>query len=65
MMLSGEQKMKAVIAVISDLSTDMRVRKLAKLMVEEGLEVTVLGRHSGAEPPPPAIGVNVIRIKVK
>lgn len=64
MMLSGEQKMKAVIAVISDLSTDMRVRKLAKLMVEEGLEVTVLGRHSGAEAPPPEIGVNVIRIKV-
>ncbi len=64
MMLSGEQKMKAVIAVISDLSTDMRVRKLALLMVEEGLDVTVIGRYSGNSVPPVIKGVNVFRIKV-
>jgi glycosyltransferase involved in cell wall biosynthesis len=56
--------MKAVIAVISDVSTDMRVRKLALLMVEEGLDVTVLGRYSRAAVPPFIPGVNVIRIKV-
>jgi glycosyltransferase involved in cell wall biosynthesis len=40
--------MKAAIAVISDLSTDMRVRKLAELMAGEGLAVTVVGRASSA-----------------
>ncbi|NLE34072.1 MAG: glycosyltransferase family 4 protein [Bacteroidales bacterium] len=43
--------MKAVIAVISDLATDMRVRKLAMLMAEEGLDTMVVGRYSGTTLP--------------
>ncbi|HNT92142.1 MAG: glycosyltransferase [Bacteroidales bacterium] len=50
--------MKAVIAVISDLSTDMRVRKLALLMDEEGLDTTVVGRYSGT-----TIPVSIPRVK--
>lgn len=56
--------MKAIIAVISDLSTDMRVRKLSALLVGEGFEVTVLGRSSGTEVPALIPGVKSIRIKV-
>lgn len=56
--------MNAIIAVISDLSTDMRVRKLSALLVEEGYEVTVLGRSSGTEVPALIPGVKSIRIKV-
>ena len=57
--------MKAVIAVISDLSTDMRVMKLALLMAEEGIEVTVLGRSSVTSVQPPGMpGVKAIRIRV-
>ncbi len=34
--------MKAVISVISDLSTDMRVQKQALLLAESGWEVTLM-----------------------
>jgi glycosyltransferase involved in cell wall biosynthesis len=56
--------MKAVIAVISDLSTDMRVQKLAALMAEEGMSVTVIGRSSGMPLPEGIAGVRFSRIKV-
>lgn len=56
--------MKAVIAVISDLSTDMRVRKLALLLEEEGLDVTVIGRASSAPVPAAVRGVRFERIRV-
>lgn len=55
---------KAVIAVISDLSTDMRVRKLALLMAEEGLEVTVIGRMSDYPLLPAVSGIRETRIRV-
>ncbi len=56
--------MKAVITVISDLSTDMRVLKFVRLMAEEGLTVTVIGRHSPAPLPSPIPGVRFVRIAV-
>lgn len=56
--------MKAIIAVISDLSTDMRVRKLAFLMAAEGLSVKVIGRASDAPPPVAGNGVEFERIRV-
>ena len=55
---------RAVIAVISDLSTDMRVRKLALLMAEEGLNVTVIGRMSDSPLPATDTGIRAIRIRV-
>lgn len=55
---------KAVIAVISDLSTDMRVRKLALLMAEEGIDVTLIGRLSACPLPPEIPGVKATRIWV-
>jgi len=56
--------MKAVIAVINDLSTDMRVRKLALLMAEEGLSVTVTGRYSRTQLSADLPGVTMERIRV-
>jgi len=56
--------MKAVISVISDLSTDMRVRKLALVMAEEGLDATVIGRSSSAPLPAPAPGIKFERIRI-
>jgi glycosyltransferase involved in cell wall biosynthesis len=55
---------KAVIAVISDLTTDMRVSKLALLMAEEGLEVSVIGRLSGYPLPPAVPGIKATRLWV-
>ncbi len=55
---------RAVIAVISDLSTDMRVRKLALLMAEEGLDVTVIGRMSDSPLPATVTGIRAFRIWV-
>jgi glycosyltransferase involved in cell wall biosynthesis len=55
---------KAVIAVISDLSTDMRVRKLALLMAEEGLSVTVIGRMSEYPLQQSVPGIRSVRIRV-
>jgi len=42
--------MRAAIAVISDLSTDMRVQKQALLLTEMGFTVTLIGRNTGASP---------------
>ena len=56
--------MKAVIAVISDLSTDMRVRKLAMLMAEERLDVTVIGRASSVRLPDEIQGITFERIRI-
>jgi len=38
--------MRAIIAVISDLSTDMRVRKHSVLLSSMGFSVTLIGRHN-------------------
>ncbi len=57
-------RMKAVVAVISDLSTDMRVLKLARLMAEEGLSVTVIGRRSDSPVPEAMPGIRFVRIGV-
>jgi len=56
--------MKAVIAVISDLSTDMRVQKHAMLLAESGWEVTLTGRETGNYPPLMLEGVKSARIRV-
>ncbi|MDX9773977.1 MAG: glycosyltransferase [Bacteroidales bacterium] len=56
--------MKAVIAVISDLSTDMRVRKQALLLAGEGFSVTVIGRSSGSHLTPDMPGVKIYKLKV-
>lgn len=56
--------MKVVIAVISDLSTDMRVIKQASLLEETGFSVTLIGRRVTGTP---AIGlstVNAVRLPV-
>jgi glycosyltransferase involved in cell wall biosynthesis len=39
--------MRATIAVISDLSTDMRVQKQALLLTDMGFSVTLIGRNTG------------------
>jgi len=56
--------MKVVIAVISDLSTDMRVRKQALLLADEGCSVTVIGRAAGGKLSVDLPGVKINRIKV-
>lgn len=57
-------KIKVVIAVISDLSTDMRVRKQALLLADEGCSVTVICRSSGSHFHGDMPGVKINRIKV-
>jgi len=52
--------MRATIAVISDLSTDMRVQKQALLLTEMGFKVTLIGRNTGASP---SLFLSRIRIK--
>jgi hypothetical protein len=42
----------------------MRVRKLALVMAEEGLDVTVIGRSSSALLPAPAPGIKFERIRI-
>jgi glycosyltransferase involved in cell wall biosynthesis len=42
--------MRATIAVISDLSTDMRVQKQALLLTDMGYIVTLIGRNTGRSP---------------
>ena len=42
--------MRATIAVISDLSTDMRVQKQAMLLTDMGFNVTLIGRSTGRYP---------------
>ncbi|MBE0680046.1 MAG: glycosyltransferase [Bacteroidales bacterium] len=56
--------MKALIAVISDLSTDMRVQKHAMLLAGEGFEVTLIGRKTGSLVPLSLPGVETLRIRV-
>ncbi len=56
--------MNAVIAVISDLSTDMRVKKMALLLAEEGWSVTLIGREKGGGLPLSLAGVKTHRIRV-
>jgi glycosyltransferase involved in cell wall biosynthesis len=56
--------MKVLIAVISDLATDMRVQKQAALLAEMGCEVTVLGRMRYNSLPCVLPGMTVIRIRV-
>jgi len=47
--------MKVLIAVISDLATDMRVRKHASLLTEMGFDVTLIGRKSAV-----AVDMNIL-----
>ena len=56
--------MKALIAVISDLYTDMRVRKHASLLSEMGFDVTVIGRKSGDTPDSSIMPAKIIRLKI-
>jgi glycosyltransferase involved in cell wall biosynthesis len=56
--------MRVLIAVISDLATDMRVQKQASLLVEMGCEVTVLGRRRYNSLPCDLPGIKVFRIRV-
>ncbi|MRR19339.1 glycosyltransferase [bacterium] len=56
--------MKAVITVISDLSTDMRVQKQALLLADTGWSVTVIGREQGSPLPCSLPGVSVKKIRV-
>lgn len=56
--------MRAVIAVISDISTDMRVQKMALLMAAEGWSVTVIGRETGSRIPLSLPGVKTHRLRV-
>jgi glycosyltransferase involved in cell wall biosynthesis len=56
--------MKVLIAVISDLATDMRVQKQASLLAEMGCRVTVLGRMRYNSLPLVLPGITVFRIRV-
>lgn len=56
--------MKALIAVISDLSTDMRVQKHAILLAAAGYEVTLIGRDTGSPLFLSLPGVKAGRIRV-
>jgi len=56
--------MKVLIAVISDLATDMRVQKQASLLAEMCCEVTVLGRMRYNSLPCVLSGIKVFRIRV-
>lgn len=56
--------MKVLIAVISDLATDMRVQKQASLLAEMGCKVTVLGRWRDNSIPFSISGIEVFRIRV-
>lgn len=56
--------MRALIAVISDISTDMRVMKQASLLAEMGFEVTLIGRKIGQDPVMTMLSVKTIRLPV-
>jgi len=56
--------MRATIAVISDLSTDMRVQKQALLLTEMGFTVTLIGRKAGESPSLFLPRVKVLRLSV-
>lgn len=56
--------MRAIIVVISDLSTDMRVQKHASVLSSMGFSVTLIGRYSGTSLPVsvPSADVSLIRV---
>src|SRR5665647_2029490 len=56
--------MRATIAVISDLSTDMRVQKQALLLTDMGYAVTLIGRYTGKSPSLFLPRVRIKRLKV-
>ena len=56
--------MKVLIAVISDMATDMRVQKQARLLEEMGCDVTVMGRRRPGSIPLSIPGVKIKRICV-
>jgi glycosyltransferase involved in cell wall biosynthesis len=56
--------MRAVIAVISDLSTDMRVQKHASLLAGMGCSVSLIGRYTGHSPALSLPGIRTIKIRV-
>mgnify|MGYP001239142452 CR=1 FL=1 len=56
--------MRVLIAVISDLATDMRVQKQASLLAGMGCKVTVLGRRRYDSLPCDIPGIRVFRIRV-
>jgi len=56
--------MRATIAVISDLSTDMRVQKQALVLADLGFAVTLIGRFSGRSPSLFLPHVRIIRLRV-
>jgi glycosyltransferase involved in cell wall biosynthesis len=56
--------MRATIAVISDLSTDMRVQKQALVLADLGYAVTLIGRYTGKSPSLFLPHVRIIRLRV-
>jgi glycosyltransferase involved in cell wall biosynthesis len=56
--------MKVLIAVISDLATDMRVHKQALLLAEMGCDVTVIGRRKSDTIPLTLPGIKTLKIRV-
>ncbi|MCI0522420.1 MAG: glycosyltransferase [Bacteroidales bacterium] len=56
--------MKALIAVISDLSTDMRVWKQASLLAEMGFDVNLIGRKGDAAQYMNLPHANAVRLRV-
>ncbi len=56
--------MRATIAVISDLSTDMRVQKQALLLTDMGYTVTLIGRNTGKSPSLFLPRIRIIRLRV-
>ncbi len=56
--------MRAVIAVISDLSTDMRVQKHASVLSSMGFSVTLIGRYTGCSLPVSIPSARVLMIRV-
>jgi glycosyltransferase involved in cell wall biosynthesis len=56
--------MRALITVISDLFTDMRVQKHAILLAEMGCSVELIGRRDGRSPLPSLQGISARRIRI-
>jgi glycosyltransferase involved in cell wall biosynthesis len=58
------KKRRAVVSVINDLVTDNRVLKTCKALVEEGYEVTLIGRITPNSPPVPAWNFRTKRFRM-
>lgn len=56
--------MRAIIAVISDLYTDMRVQKHAEVLRDMGYSVELIGRRCGGTPLPSSDGIRMARIRI-